>query len=140
MRWTDPTAGQDRESAANWRGEGTVLVVDDEPAIRQVTQCMLECMGFAVLTAGDGDQGLELLAAHPGKVRAVLLDQSMPGLSGQEIMVRLRRLCPEVKIILASGKGHGNLSDLDGQDAPAFLQKPFDYDALAAKLKAVLAA
>ena len=140
MRWTDKATPEDARPCPDWRGEGTVLVVDDEPAICQVTKCMLECMGFAVLIAGDGDQGLEMLAAHPGQVRAVLLDQSMPGLGGQETLVRLRRLCPEVKIILASGTGHGDVSDLGSRASDAFLQKPFDYDALASKLKAILTA
>lgn len=127
------------ESRDSWHGEGTVLVVDDEPAIRQVTQCMLECMGFAVLTACDGPQAVEIFTQHVDDVRAVLLDQSMPGLSGRETLNQMLHVRPDVKVILASGRGPGGLDDLHAANGPAaYLQKPFDYDALAAKLQAVL--
>jgi DNA-binding NtrC family response regulator len=121
----------------SWRGQGTVLVVDDEPAIRQVAQCMLECMGFDVLTAGDGPQGVQVLAKHAAEVRAVVLDQSMPGPSGQETLGQMLHVRPDLKVILASG--YGRRAALDGSPEPAgYLAKPFDFDTLAAKLKTVL--
>ncbi len=117
----------------------TILVVDDEFAVRQVTKTMLECLGFSVLTAADGRQGIDVFSMHANEVCAAVIDQTMPGLSGTETMERLLTIRPDLKIIIISGGGQGGQNDLAGELAPAgYLRKPFAFDVLAAKLKSVL--
>ncbi|HXV37727.1 MAG TPA: MASE1 domain-containing protein, partial [Myxococcota bacterium] len=79
-----------------WRGTGTVLVVEDEPALRRMTAGILAGAGFGVLTAADGREALALLRAHRHEIRAVLLDLTMPGISGSEVLSALRALDPDV--------------------------------------------
>jgi CheY-like chemotaxis protein len=77
-----------------------ILCVDDEPKGLQVRQKLLESQGYCVLTAKSGREGLELFAANP--VRAVVLDYSMPEMDGGEVAAEMRRIKPNVKILLLS--------------------------------------
>jgi CheY-like chemotaxis protein len=77
-----------------------ILCVDDEPKGLQIRKILLQNEGFEVLTATSGREALELFAAHP--VRAVILDYAMPEMDGGEVAEALRRLKPEVKILLLS--------------------------------------
>ena len=77
-----------------------ILCIDDEPKGLQVRQLVLESQGYCVLTATSGRQGLELFAANP--VHAVVLDYYMPEMDGGQVAVELRRIKPEVKILLLS--------------------------------------
>lgn len=134
MGYIPDLAGQPAPSA-----QGTILVADDEPAVRLVVKGMLECMGFAVLTAGDGRQAVQAFADHADEIDAVLLDLTMPGLSGEQALDELRRIRPRAKVVLCSGFGEAEMAQRFGaRSQAAFLQKPFDYDTLAAKLKSLL--
>ena len=77
-----------------------ILCIDDEPRGLEVRRFLLEMEGYSVLTATSGREGLELFAANP--VKAVILDYYMPEMNGGEIAAELRRLKPEVKILLLS--------------------------------------
>jgi two-component system cell cycle sensor histidine kinase/response regulator CckA len=105
---------------------GQVLVVDDEPAVRQAVTRVLEAGGYDVVAASGAREGLALLRDAPG-VRLVLTDVRMPGESGFDLMRRVRAERPELPIILMSGYAE-DLSD--GAEGTAFLQKPLDVDAL----------
>jgi PAS domain S-box-containing protein len=117
-----------RAGASEWRGQGTVLVVEDEEGVREVVGRMVERLGFEVMTAGDGMAALEALERHTGPVAAVLLDLSMPRMGGQEALGHLRARRPDVPVILMSGYTEQEVAAklLDGSTgAVAFLQKPF---------------
>ncbi len=132
--------GPPRVSATQWRGQGTVLVVEDEEGVREVVRRMLERLGFLVITAEDGIAALERLEAHQGAIAAVLLDLSMPRMTGQEALHEIRRLRPDVPIILMSGYTEQGVASklLDSVGgATGFLQKPFLPEDLTSVLREV---
>jgi two-component system, cell cycle sensor histidine kinase and response regulator CckA len=114
---------------------GTVLVIDDEEAIRTISSLMLRDLGYETLTAEDGLAGLTLFETHRASIRAVLLDVNMPRMDGRDCLKRLRRLDPHVRIIMCSGFTEEAL-ERDGADQgiAAFLKKPFRRDDLAAAI------
>ena len=79
---------------------GTILCVDDEPVGLRVRKMLLESQGYTVLTATSGREALELFAAHP--ISAVVLDYAMPEMNGDQVAIALKRLNPQVKILLFS--------------------------------------
>ncbi|MFO0843301.1 MAG: PAS domain S-box protein [Gemmataceae bacterium] len=108
------------------RGHGTVLVVDDEPTIRDLARRALEPAGFWVLEAGDGAEGLELFRQHRQEVVAVLLDLTMPRMDGLEALRGLRLLQADVPVLVMSGYSETEVSTrFAGLGANGFLQKPF---------------
>ena len=119
---------------------GTILVVDDEESVRQVARRMLMRSGYAVLTAVDGDDGLRLFARHEGAISCIVLDVTMPRLSGTEMLADLRRRGKTVPVLLASGYTSQSLSPTEHlADAPVFVQKPFATAELLAGIDAALA-
>jgi CheY-like chemotaxis protein len=124
---------------STWRGSGTVLVVDDEEEVRDVTRWMLESAGFSVLTAQDGVEGVDLFRSNKEGIDAVLLDLAMPGMGGEEALHEMRRLRPDIRILLISGYGEravtGRLAD---EQSTSFIQKPYGRTQLTEKLCALL--
>ena len=83
--------------STTWQGSGTILVIDDEPAVRRVARLVLERLGFDVLDAADGLDGLEVYRQQQGRIRLTLLDLTMPRLDGEETFRQLRLIDPEVR-------------------------------------------
>lgn len=107
-------------------GAGQILLVDDEAQVREVTRIMLERLGFEVLQAECGKQALALAAENRATLRLVLLDLSMPDLSGDQVMVSLRAISAGLPVILSSGFHESELAERFGdQGFSGFLQKPF---------------
>ncbi len=122
------------------RTTATILVVDDEPMIRELLQEMLESIGYKVKTAGDGKAALDYFCRHKDEVDLVILDVMMPGMSGVEVFRRLKLLDPSVKAILASGYvERSQLSQAMEEGVADFIAKPFALAALKSKLDTVLA-
>ncbi len=110
---------------------GAVLIADDEALVRVVTRRILERCGYRVLEAGDGHEALELFEAHRAELVAVVLDLTMPRVSGQEALSALRKLTPDMPVLLTSGYSHETLPpELVRGPHTAFLQKPFNPDSL----------
>lgn len=125
--------------AAGWRGSGTVLVIDDEPAVRRVTRSILERIGFNVLEAADGLVAVETFMREREHIRLALLDLTMPRMDGEETFRRLRQLDPDVRIVLMSGYNSQNVTtQFAGKGLAGFVQKPFRADELEAQVRAVL--
>ncbi|MCX6956061.1 MAG: CHASE domain-containing protein [Verrucomicrobia bacterium] len=131
--------GGDRPGGS-WRHPGRALVIEDEEPVRTVTTAMLTTFGLSAQAATDGQTGLDLFRADPAGWSIVILDVLMPGLSGEETLVALRRLRPEVRVLLISGYNEGDLLRrlADARSPLAFLQKPFTREALEVKLRALL--
>ncbi|MFZ1376865.1 MAG: CHASE domain-containing protein [Geothrix sp.] len=109
-----------------WTGRGTILVVDDEEAVRLVATDMIRSMGFEVVTAEDGVQALERFKECPVPICAVLMDLTMPHMDGLETFRELRRLDPACRVVLTSGYNEQEaIQDFLGKGLAAFLQKPF---------------
>ncbi|MBC8075906.1 MAG: response regulator [Chloroflexales bacterium] len=120
------------------RGQGTVLVVDDEPAIRVVAQRILERQGFSVLTAVDGQDGVDVLQANADAVVCVLLDLTMPRLEGPQALAAMRQIRPAVPIIIMSGYSAENVSQqFPNVTALRCLQKPFTMNDMWERLRQV---
>ena len=113
---------------APWRGSGRILVIDDDPSLREAVEGMLHSLGFSVLTAPDGPSALRVFRQHVSEIRAVLLDLGLPGMTGQEVFREIHRLDPTTPVILVTG-----LAEADARagvmDLPVagYLQKPFPY-------------
>jgi PAS domain S-box-containing protein len=129
------------ESATDhWRGSGTVLVVDDEEMVRMTAVRMLQSLGFTVLTANNGREGVECFRAAGAEIRAVLLDLTMPHLDGEGAFRELRLLRPEARVLLMSGFSEQEaIHRFIGKGLAGFLQKPFRLESLRARLKEILA-
>jgi PAS domain S-box-containing protein len=119
------------------RRSGTVLVVDDEPTVRRSVRAILARAGFEVLQASDGLEALELFERARDRISLVLLDLTMPGLSGPETLEALRERS-QVPVVLTSGFAAGHDAVL--AQADAFLPKPYTAETLEQTLDAVLAA
>ena len=120
-------------------GHGTVLVVDDEEMILEVTQGLLERLGYQVLLATSGHEALERLAGARPPVDVVLLDMIMPDMGGGEAFDRIRQNFPQARVILSSGYSiSGQATEIMDRGCDGFIQKPFGIDTLSAKLQEVL--
>ena len=127
------------DGRAEWRGSGTVLVIDDEPTVRNVARMMLERAGLTVLTASDGEAGVELFSEHRDEIDAVLLDLTMPRMNGEETLRRLRRIRKDVPVILSSGYNEQDVTSRFTGDGPAgFIQKPFELEVLVGQFRRVM--
>jgi PAS domain S-box-containing protein len=120
------------------QGSGTILVVDDEDVVQRIARTALERAGYRVLTAWNGQEGLDLYAAHRSEIVAVLLDLTMPKMDGAETLRRLRELDESLAVIASSGYDETNASKHFGGGITAFLQKPYKASALAYKISSVL--
>lgn len=134
-----PEKAETEAHAAAVRGSGTVLVVDDEQIVREVASKALERSGFKVLLADSGRAAIDLFKRYPGEIAAVVLDLSMPEMSGEETLPELRRIRPGVKVLVSSGYSEAEVMRMfsDGQ-VYGFIQKPYTSLLLAEKVKAAL--
>jgi PAS domain S-box-containing protein len=116
---------------------GTVLVVEDEPVVRTVTQALLSRSGYAVLTAADGASALNVLRDHPVGIGLILLDMTMPGMTTSEIVRAIRALDPTVPILLNSGyTSNGAVKEmLEQRSVQGFLGKPYSLGELTDKVQ-----
>jgi len=123
----------------NWTGQGQVLVVDDEPLVRQITADMVRAIGFEVSEAGDGAEALALLRTLQIPPKAVLLDLTMPRMDGLETLAVLQTLPQPPAVILMSGYSRRELNErYAARGVSGFLQKPFTLSQLRATLRAIL--
>jgi CheY-like chemotaxis protein len=134
-----PEIAQLSECDAGWQGQGTVLVADDDAGARELTQILLERAGFEVLCAVDGIEAVEIFRHDAAEIVAVVLDNTMPGKSGSEALEEIRKLQPDVPIMLISGYTRERVEEsLLARGGVRFLHKPFDGEKLLAVLRALL--
>ena len=114
------------------RGEGVVLVVDDEQAVRASTQLLLQELGFEAVLARDGVEALDILRNGPYRIDVVLLDATMPRMAGAETLREIRKIAPKVPVVLASGylTAGSEGRSVHGTTADAVLAKPYTVEEL----------
>jgi PAS domain S-box-containing protein len=118
-------------------GAGVVLVVDDEQVVRELAKKALERHGYTVLLADSGLAAIDVLRRHTGEIALVVLDLSMPHMGGEEALLELRKIRPEVKVVVSSGYSEAETMALfQGQRVSGFIQKPYTSKQLAVKVKA----
>jgi len=136
---SDPV-GPSRQ-AAHARGEGTILVAEDQPAVRQIVRRLLEDAGYRVVEVGDGLQAVEYLADPGAEVDLVLLDAVMPKLNGGDAYLRMRELRPGLKAVFTSGYAADALpTDLLERESIRLIPKPFAPGVLLEAIRATLEA
>jgi two-component system cell cycle sensor histidine kinase/response regulator CckA len=118
---------------------GLVLVVDDHESIREFARPVLERLGFDVVVARDGEEALKVFAANGSDVQLVLLDLTMPGMAGNEVLEVMHRTHPELPVILSSGHMRSDaLSGTPEDRLSGYLQKPYRGQELARLVSDVL--
>jgi CheY-like chemotaxis protein len=121
------------------RGTETLLVVEDEEALRKVLVRILEKQGYHVLQAGDGAEGVQIASDYAGAIDLLLTDAMMPKMNGKELAAELKRTRPQTKVIFISGYPHEVLSQQGVLDSSIqLIQKPFELDFLTGKIRNIL--
>ena len=132
-----PVAAPDVD--ADWQGEGSILVVDDDPGVRRVAERLLRSFGLDVRAVESGAEALDLLAEQPSSFDAVLLDLTMPAMNGPEVFERIQGVRPGLPVVMMSGYHEDELRpDLD-ERISGFIQKPFTPSELARRIRVALA-
>jgi CheY-like chemotaxis protein len=121
------------------RGSGTILVVDDEAAVRNFARTCLRRYGYEVLTACNGQEAMQVLDEHRQRISLMLLDLTMPVMGGGDVLRLVRQQQPDLPVILCSGHAEAEARQSFGA-AAEFLQKPFRSTDLALKVRQVLGA
>ena len=121
----------------NWKGDGTVLLVDDEESVRGLGKEMLQLLGFEVITANDGIEAVAVFKANPS-VSLVILDLTMPCMDGEHCFQELKQLRPDIKVIMSSGYNEQEVTQkFVGKGLAGFVQKPYNLPILKAAIMAV---
>jgi len=137
-------SGPEEETApvqkrSHWKASGTVLFVDDEPVIRSVAEAILTSMGFSVITASDGLDGLKRYKENPGIVSLVILDLTMPNMDGDEVFRKIRELSDSVPVLVSSGYNENEILTRFSDCPPdGFLKKPYSALELRSKIGVIL--
>jgi len=125
-----------REVPQELMGRGTILLVDDEDAVRRVAKAALERYGYTVLLAEDGYQAVDTFSRTAEQVLLVILDMAMPGMGGEETFRRLKAIRPEVPVLVSSGFDELEAARrFQSGGIAGFLQKPYTVVQLAEKVK-----
>ena len=133
--------GEPKVDNQGWRGYGTVLIADDEEAIRDITETVLKRLGFQVIVAADGLQTVEKYTEHAKDITFILMDINMPHLSGTEATLRIRQINPKVPVLFMSGYPREEvMEDFEHQPHSDFIKKPFENAALTAAIRTLLEA
>ena len=119
-------------------GSETILLVDDEAVVRNLGHTILTRRGYRVLVAEDGQQAVEIYQGCPGRIDLVILDLTMPRLSGRDTLQRIRAIDPGVPVLLASGYAAEQLADPGAEGVVAFLHKPYRPQELASVVRVAL--
>lgn len=128
-----------RPRVEEWRGSGTILMVDDDAIIRGLATRMLEHLGFKVITASDGCEAVEIFQDRAEKIVCVILDLTMPRMGGEETFAAMRRIRDDVPVILSSGYTKELVTEeFSAKGLSGFIQKPYILETLASVLKKAL--
>ena len=118
---------------------GTILVIEDEEMVLDVTSSMLKNLGYRVLAARSGEEALRIADTYTGRIDLALLDIILPDMGGKEVYPRLLAFRPNLKVIVCSGYTlNGPAQEILTQGAQGFIQKPYTMAALSEKLLATI--
>ena len=129
--WTPADRTRITEQSILPPGGGTILLIDDDQYVLDVGSRMLERLGYTVLMASDGQEGLEVFRERAAEIDCVLLDLTMPRLSGEEVFREIRRIRTDVPVVLSSGYNEQDVTQrFVGQGLAGFAQKPYTLEKL----------
>jgi CheY-like chemotaxis protein len=122
------------------QGGGTVLLIEDEEQVRKMARAMLAHLGYRVLEANDGMAAVEIFRQHKNEIRCVLSDLTMPRMNGWDTLAALRRLSPDIPVILSSGYDEAHVMSGEHPERPnTFMGKPYQLKGLRDTINRVLA-
>jgi len=132
-------SGSEKRSSNVLRGTETILLVEDEPQLRQLSASVLTHCGYTVLTAATPDEGIALCQAHHSKIQLLITDVIMPRMNGRQLAEKILGICPNVRVLYISGYTDNAIVHYGVLDPGLwFLPKPFTLSALIAKVREVL--
>jgi two-component system cell cycle sensor histidine kinase/response regulator CckA len=121
------------------KGSETILLIDDEDIIIDIGGQILERLGYLALTARSGKEAIEIYRTNKNKINIVILDMIMPDMGGGETYDRLKKINPEIKVLLSSGYSiNGQASEIMNRGCNGFIQKPFNVEQLSMKIRDIL--
>jgi len=121
------------------KGTETILLVDDEDMIIDVGQGMLKALGYKVLVARGGKEAIELYRANRDKIDMVILDMIMSGVGGGKAYDRMKKINPDIKVLLSSGYSiNGQAEEILDRGCDGFIQKPFNMRQFSQKIREIL--
>ena len=120
-------------------GARTILLVEDEPFVREATRSILESAGFEVLPAEDGDAALKVYGEKPDSVDLLMTDMILPGRTGEQLGRELRQHTPSLKVLVTSGYSNVDESVEQPRLNTFFLAKPYSRRGLIEKIEDILA-
>ncbi len=136
----EPRAEPVLEPVADVAPNATVLIVEDQTAVRKLAVSVIREIGYEVLEASSGEEALEIAAAHPGPIQLLVTDIRMPGMSGRELTDRLALKRPDTKVLYVSGHTEDAIVHQNILDARVeYLAKPFTPEQLRARVRDILA-
>jgi len=122
-----------------WASEGTILIADDEPTVRRVAEVITRRLGFSTISATNGHEAIDKFRECGGEVAAIVLDVTMPGLNGFEVLKQIRAENPHVPVVFVSGYSEEDIgAEIRGVPKAVFLQKPYRLVQLVDAFKKVL--
>lgn len=134
-----PVRPRFRRQVVKHKGSGTVLLVDDEDIIRKSSSRLLQKLGYDVMLAENGKEAIEIYSHHRQKISLILLDQLMPIMDGTETFESLKKIDPDVKVLICSGYSKTKkIEALLANGAVGFVEKPFEISTLASELNAAM--
>ena len=121
------------------KGSETVLLIDDEDIIIDIGEQILERLGYRALMARSGKEAIEIYQANKNEINIVILDMIMPDMGGGETYDRLKKINPEIRVLLSSGYSiDGQASEIMNRGCNGFIQKPFNVEQLSRKIRDIL--
>ncbi|MBP7461069.1 MAG: response regulator [Candidatus Delongbacteria bacterium] len=133
---------EDKKPAAETavKGTETILIIDDDPGVLEVSSMMLKSLDYQVYSARNGTEGISIYNQHRDTIDLIILDMIMPGFSGMETFRRLKEIKPDVRVILSSGYSlEGEAQKIMDLGCRGFIQKPFNLSQLSHYIRDVLA-
>jgi DNA-binding NtrC family response regulator len=127
---TEQEAVQDGEGEMS-TGHETILLVDDESSLLETGGELLSFMGYQVITAGSGEEALEVIEKEKDRISLVILDLMMPGMGGEKCLAEILKIEPSMKVIVASGYTASSAAwEIEEKGAAAFIKKPYQLEEL----------
>jgi CheY-like chemotaxis protein len=132
--------GRGKAADLGWRGNGLILLVDDEAGIRDIGTRMIQRLGFEVIVATDGQDALAQIREHGDRITAILLDLTMPHMDGEETFRELHRIRTDIPVVLSSGYSKQDVVvRFAGKGIAGFVPKPYTMENLQSALQLLLA-
>lgn len=128
-----------RDTPLSYRGSGKLLVIDDEEMILKLAASVLQRCGFTPLIANGGEEGIKVFKEQTDSIKAVILDMSMPKMSGKEVYIKLKEIEPGVKVLVSSGfENDDRVKEVFALGGNLFLHKPYNFNEMVEKLRELL--